>query len=70
MIGCCSLRGVLLFSEHVVSTWRAHGERMALFTFVCERVLFVIVVVVVVNCCFVVVVVNCCFVVVIVVFCC
>ena len=42
MIGCCSLRGVLLFSEHVVaSAWRAHGERMALFTFVCERVLFV-----------------------------
>ena len=29
MIGCCSLRGVLLFSEHVASTWRAHGERMA-----------------------------------------
>ena len=42
MIGCCSLRGVLLFSEHVVSTWRAHGERMALFTFVCERVLLLL----------------------------
>ena len=28
MIGCCSLRGVLLFSEHVASTWRAH-EHMA-----------------------------------------